>query len=519
MEVTTRIKATQSSTSLSLTLYTNDVTQNFTTVMADDRTRMDNPCETANTTGCRQEGMGINLSTPIIMFATGILGNILALLVLYTSRKEAKKTVFYTLLAGLAWTDLIGQLMTSPIAIIVYANNLKWVGGKPVCQYHAFAMILFGGLTPLLVCAMSIERLLALRFGYFHARVVTKKKAFVAIAVCWGIVMFYCTWPFVGLGSYEIQFPGSWCFLNFHKESVSDIIYASIFAATNIFIILLNLGCNIAVVVTLLQMRRKRISNNSPYCHRRHGTNQSKSKSIKREAETQMVIFLCAITAVFTTCWLPININIIINQVTGVTNRKADLLGVRFAGINQILDPWLYVLLRKALILKIVKYLHWKICKRSKIDGGGRRTFHSYENVPVDREHISLGQLDDLQIKVLCVTVDKRSGDRGQYKDNDSSDESMSSVSNLIERQRFDMGYHSTSSELRENVEKNGRRRHSKTNSDHRLSRSARDGAGRKEMLKRNHSSPAFMFGRRQNGQTPSEDMRSFKKGDGDITI
>lgn len=101
----------------------------------------------------------------------------------------------------------------------------------------------------------------------------------------------------------------SWCFLNFHKESVSDIIYASIFAATNIFIILLNLGCNIAVVVTLLQMRRKRISNNSPYCHRRHGTNQSKSKSIKREAETQMVIFLCAITAVFTTCWLPINVS------------------------------------------------------------------------------------------------------------------------------------------------------------------------------------------------------------------
>lgn len=290
-------------------LSTDGVTPNFTTVMAEDRTRMDNPCDSINTTGCRQEGLGISLSTPIIMFTTGILGNILALVVLYTSRKEAKKTVFYTLLAGLAWTDLLGQLMTSPIAIIVYANNLKWVGGKPVCQYHAFAMILFGGLTPLLVCAMSIERLLALRFAYFHARVVTKKKAFIAIALCWGIVMFFCSWPFVGLGSYEIQFPGSWCFLNFHKESVSDIIYASIFASTNIFIILLNLGCNIAVVVTLLQMRRKRISYNSPYCHRRHGTNQSKAKSIKREAETQMVIFLCAITAVFTTCWLPINVS------------------------------------------------------------------------------------------------------------------------------------------------------------------------------------------------------------------
>jgi hypothetical protein len=47
--------------------------------------------------------------------STGIVGNILALVVLYTSSNEAKKTVFYTLLAGLAWTDLIGICLTSPI--------------------------------------------------------------------------------------------------------------------------------------------------------------------------------------------------------------------------------------------------------------------------------------------------------------------------------------------------------------------------------------------------------------------
>jgi prostaglandin E receptor 4 len=305
----TNYQVTQSTGLFSRFLNNDSVTQNLSTTMADDRTRMDSPCDFGNISGCAEEGLGIRLSTPIIMFTTGILGNILALLVLYTSRKEAKRTVFYTLLAGLAWTDLIGQLMTSPIAIMVYANNRKWVGGKPLCRYHAFAMILFGGLTPLLVCAMSIERLLALKFAYFHARVVTKKKAFIAIAVCWILVMFFCSWPFIGLGSYELQYPKSWCFLNFHKESVSDIIYASIFASTNILIILLNLGCNIAVVVTLLQMRRKRMANSSPYCHRRHGTNQSKTKSIKREAETQMVIFLCAITAVFTTCWLPINVS------------------------------------------------------------------------------------------------------------------------------------------------------------------------------------------------------------------
>ncbi|XP_062578895.1 prostaglandin E2 receptor EP4 subtype-like [Saccostrea cucullata] len=500
-------------------LNTNGITQDLTTIMADDRTRMDNPCDSFNKTGCRQEGMGISLSTPIIMFTTGILGNILALVVLYTSRKEAKRTVFYTLLAGLAWTDLIGQLMTSPIAIVVYANNLKWVGGKPLCRYHAFAMILFGGLTPLLVCAMSVERLLALRFAYFHARVATKKKAFIAIAACWIIVMFFCSWPFVGLGSYEIQFPGSWCFLNFHKESVSDIIYASIFASTNIVIILLNLGCNIAVVVTLLQMRRKRVANNSPYCHRRHNTNQSKTKSMKREAETQMVIFLCAITLVFTTCWLPININIIMNQITGVTNRKADLLGVRFAGINQILDPWLYVLLRKALILKLVKYLHQKLWSRSKIEGTGRQILHSYENVPVDREHISLGALDDLQIKVLCVSNDKRPSNQDCEKEMESSDESMSSVSNLISaNQHIDMGYHSNSSELRKTVTLNDNTMNQHY-SDNRLSQSTKDSPRKRVKLKRIHSSPAFNSAKCSKPHKKYEKQSSSPNDDSVITI
>jgi prostaglandin E receptor 4 len=95
--------------------------------------------------------------------STGIVGNILALVVLYTSSNEAKKTVFYTLLAGLAWTDLIGICLTSPIAILAYANNLQLPGGKPLCFYHAFVMIFFGIVTPLLVCTMSLERVLALR--------------------------------------------------------------------------------------------------------------------------------------------------------------------------------------------------------------------------------------------------------------------------------------------------------------------------------------------------------------------
>ena len=261
-----------------------------------------------NSSLCNKGGLGISLSTPILMLSFGVLGNMIALVVLYTARKEMKSTVFYTLLFGLGVTDLIGQLLTGPIAIIVYANNLQWVGGEPVCKYHAFCMMFFGMITPLFVCAMSFERLFALRFAYFHARAVTRKKARIVILICWILVLFFCSFPFMGFGSYEHQFPGSWCFLNFHRESTSDIAYAYTYAFLNISFIIIIIVCNSIVMLTLLKMRKSRVLNNSPSLERRHGI-KPKTK-VKFEEETQMVWFLCAITLVFSTCYLPLNVSI-----------------------------------------------------------------------------------------------------------------------------------------------------------------------------------------------------------------
>lgn len=257
-----------------------------------------------------KSGMGINLSTPIIMLSTGVLGNCLALVVLYTAKREVRKTVFYTLLAGLAWTDLLGQLLVGPIAVIVYANNMEWIGGGPMCTYHAFMMICFGTITPLLVCCLSLERFLALRFTYVYARQVTRSKAKRVMVALWLFVLFFCTFPLMGFGSYELQFPGSWCFLNFHKESAADVGYASLFSVFNIVIILVIIICNTTVAYTLLRMRRKRRTKNSPSIEKRHGAKNAKQKkSLKLESETQMVWFLCAITIVFSACWLPLNVS------------------------------------------------------------------------------------------------------------------------------------------------------------------------------------------------------------------
>jgi Na+/H+-translocating membrane pyrophosphatase len=54
---------------------------------------------------------GATIISPVLMSLAGLLGNILAVYVLYRNKSQS---VFYTLVAGLAWTDLTGILLTCP---------------------------------------------------------------------------------------------------------------------------------------------------------------------------------------------------------------------------------------------------------------------------------------------------------------------------------------------------------------------------------------------------------------------
>lgn len=260
----------------------------------------------ANSSFCDVDGLGVSLATPIIMFSSGVVGNFIALVVLYTSQARTKKTLFYILLCALAWTDLIGLLLVSPIAVIVYANNLKWVGGEPVCKYHGFFMTMTSIITPLLVCCLSVERVLALTFPYFHERVLTRNKIYLTILSCFTFVILFCCLPFVGFGSYAHQFPGSWCFLNFHRETPLDTAFAYCFSIINVITISTMIIMNTIVMVTLIKMRRRKL-NSSPSMERR-GANRGRNK-IRIEQETKMMWFLGTITLVFTTCWFPLTVS------------------------------------------------------------------------------------------------------------------------------------------------------------------------------------------------------------------
>ncbi|XP_045160319.2 prostaglandin E2 receptor EP4 subtype-like [Mercenaria mercenaria] len=324
-----------------------------------------------NFTDCSTSPAGATILSPVFMSVAGVLGNILALYSLYKARTDIRTTKFYSLIIGLAWTDLLGILMTSPSVIIAYVNRRQWVGGDAHCRFHGFTMATFGLATPLIICAMAVERFLALKCVFFYSSRCHTGTSRGCILIIWFGVILYSLLPLFGFGSFEKQYPGTWCYLDFHSENIASKVYGYIYACTNLILILMIGLCNTYVVITIFKTRFRRDSE-SVYSlghplpeHDGLVTTRNQRKK-SNDAEIQMIMLLCALTVVFTVCWAPLMLRIIMTQATGIKNVLLDLAAVRLASLNQTLDPWLYILLRRSTCMKIsrsVKQIKTKCLK------------------------------------------------------------------------------------------------------------------------------------------------------------
>ena len=240
-----------------------------------------------------QKDLMVTLTVPAIMFASGVFGNILAILVLSRSSKEHKQTVFYRLVGALAVTDLFGTCATSPITLAVYANNLKWVGGHVLCEYEGFMLVSAGFSTILIIGGMAVDRFVAIRHPFFYNQHVSARKAKYFIITIWLIAILMGSLPLIGLGDNIKQFPGTWCFFTFTSRELKNQIYAYLYASTGLFMIGVTAVSNVFVTLLLLKMRRKAIRTLKLSNTKRH------------DSELQMMILLLGIIVIFSTCWGP----------------------------------------------------------------------------------------------------------------------------------------------------------------------------------------------------------------------
>ncbi|XP_043941376.1 prostaglandin E2 receptor EP4 subtype-like [Protopterus annectens] len=302
------------------------------------------------------------VATSATMFSFGVIGNLIAIVVLCTSKKEQKETTFYTLICGLAITDLLGTCFTSPVVIATYIAN-RWPGGQLLCQFFSFSMLFFGSAGMTILCAMAIERYLAINHAYFYSHHVDRTLARLSLLGAYFFNLVLCIMPSFGIGRHVRHFPGTWCFLDWRATDSVSASYSYLYGSFMLILIAVTVFCNLAVCGSLVQMSQR------TQLVRAEGSRQGTSRCVRRfprltsgtsPAEIQMFWLLIFMTIVFLVCSIPLVVRIFINQLYGPMQIQAgekidfrgDLLAIRFASFNPILDPWVYILCRKNLLIK-----------------------------------------------------------------------------------------------------------------------------------------------------------------------
>ncbi|XP_069646144.1 thromboxane A2 receptor [Haliaeetus albicilla] len=296
-----------------------------------------------------------SITSPWFSTAFGLIGlcsNLFALCVLLSSSRKLSsqaRSSFLVFLCGLVVTDFMGLLVTASVIIPYHFIKFAWAEVDPgchLCNFLGFSMVFFGQCPLLLGATMAGERFFGINHPFSRSTSISKRRAWSIVGLVWGFSCLLGLLPVLGLGRYTLQYPSSWCFLTLLPDT-GNVIFCMLFALLGIFSVLLSFIFNTVSVVTLCRVYHDR-----------------ESVQRRRDSEVEMMVQLVGIMIIATICWMPLLIFIIQTvlqqlpasgriQMLPTETQKMLLIYIRMVTWNQILDPWVYILFRRAVLQRI----------------------------------------------------------------------------------------------------------------------------------------------------------------------
>ncbi|XP_030638660.1 prostaglandin E receptor 1a (subtype EP1) [Chanos chanos] len=283
----------------------------------------------------------------------GILSNIVALIILvnaYAHLRRRSKATFLLFASSLVITDFAGHVIPGSLVLRLYLSGgvKDFHSTDPLCQFLGGSMVFFGLCPLFLGSAMAAERCLGVTRPLLHASLVTTRRTKLSLSFIWLAALCVALLPCFQLGSYTYQYPGTWCFIKVLEQTdEADVAFVMLFSGLGLASLAIALVCNTISGVTLVLARMRR----KP-CNRR----------LAKSHDIEMVVQLVGIMVTSCICWSPLLIFGLITVTHSYKCRIGDdlatyktlmVMGVRLASWNQILDPWVYILLRRAVLRKI----------------------------------------------------------------------------------------------------------------------------------------------------------------------
>nr|XP_057930036.1 thromboxane A2 receptor [Doryrhamphus excisus]XP_057930037.1 thromboxane A2 receptor [Doryrhamphus excisus] len=302
-----------------------------------------------------------------IFSALGLTSNLIAFVVLLKSFRQthsSARSSFLIFLGGLVVTDFMGLLVTGTIVVSFHVTHFNWRTLDPRCHFCNFMgmSMVFYGLCPLLLgAAMAVERFIGINRPFARTASTPKRRTVSMLLLVWMSAGSVASLPLTGIGSYHVQMPGSWCFLNISPGG-TDLAFSLLFSLVGLTCIAVSFVLNTVSVVTLVRV-----------CCGRGNTQR------RRDQEVEMMVQLILIMAIASICWCPLLVFIAQTVLSGRPLQVVYLLlWLRFASWNQILDPWVYILFRRSVLHRIHPRMNWSRWSTLILNPSLRDTVHRF---------------------------------------------------------------------------------------------------------------------------------------------
>ncbi|KAJ8270149.1 hypothetical protein GJAV_G00110900 [Gymnothorax javanicus] len=299
-------------------------------------------CNSSNSTSVQTT---LSVWDTVISMSIGMLSNMLALVILakaYRRFRLKTRASFLLFASSLVTTNFLGHFINGSLVIYVYSVDMDWEAlayRRVLCDVFGASMVFFG-LSPLLLgSTMAAERCFGVTRPLFHAAALTSRHSKRLVGLVWLLAALVALLPVLTGRSYDVQRSQSWCF--YRQEGALDwldVLLPLLFSCLGLLSLSLSILCNAVTGLTLLRSKL------------------TSRRSCKRTSQhLEMICQVLAIMLVSCVCWAPVLVIVTIQTTQGRAERRHGrmLLAVRMAASNQILDPWVYILLRRAVMKRL----------------------------------------------------------------------------------------------------------------------------------------------------------------------
>lgn len=215
-----------------------------------------------------QEGGSRNATLPrssptgaVLSMTLGIVFNVTALVILakaYARFRRRSKATFLLFASSLVATDLAGHLIAGALVLSRYSSTRdRGSPGDPdpSCTFMGSCMVFFGLCPLFLGCAMATERCLGVTKPLLHARLVSTARTKMALAFIWLLALSVAILPFLSLGAYTYQHPGTWCFIRVTEGTrVQDLVFVVLFSGLALSSLAMAFVCNTISGLSLIHI-------------------------------------------------------------------------------------------------------------------------------------------------------------------------------------------------------------------------------------------------------------------------